>query len=108
MIITAFTLQVHTDTLVGSLDYGPVRVATATMGFKHKALDTAATKHAFENIPNFLLKIIPHVDGTARICELVKYHTVNVAIKGVWTGPVALSLFEMIGCHKLTVVVRIY
>ena len=25
------------DTLVGTLDYGPVRVATGTMGFKHKA-----------------------------------------------------------------------
>jgi acetoacetate decarboxylase len=24
--------------------------------------------------PNFLLKIIPHVDGTPRICELVEYY----------------------------------
>ena len=23
--------------------------------------------------PNFLIKVIPHVDGTARICELVEY-----------------------------------
>src|SRR6478609_6039881 len=27
------------DTLIGTLDYGSVRVATGTMGFKHKALD---------------------------------------------------------------------
>src|ERR1700693_4159113 len=27
------------DTLVGTLDYGPVRVAIGTMGYKHKALD---------------------------------------------------------------------
>ncbi len=25
--------------------------------------------------PNYLLKIIPHVDGTPRICELVRYYT---------------------------------
>ena len=23
--------------------------------------------------PNYLLKIIPHVDGTLRVCELVRY-----------------------------------
>ena len=42
--------------------------------------------------PNFLLKIIPHVDGTPRICELVEYHLEDVAVKGAWTGPAALSL----------------
>ena len=30
------TLRTETDTLVGTLDYGPVRVATATMGYKHR------------------------------------------------------------------------
>src|ERR1700735_5362444 len=42
--------------------------------------------------PNFLLKIIPHVDGTPRICELVEYHLEDVTIKGAWTGPGALAL----------------
>ena len=42
--------------------------------------------------PNFLLKIIPHVDGTPRICELVEYHLEDVTIKGAWTGPAALHL----------------
>ena len=30
------------DTLIGTLDYGPVRVATGTMGYKHRALDLKA------------------------------------------------------------------
>ena len=57
-------LAVEIDTLVGTLNYGSVRIATGTMGYKHRALDTAveAAKLA---APNFLLKIIPHVDGTA-------------------------------------------
>ncbi len=42
--------------------------------------------------PNFLLKIIPHVDGTARICELVEFYLEDVTVKGAWTGPAALSL----------------
>ena len=85
----SFTYE--TDTLVGTLDYGKVRVATATMGFKHRAADLAAVKAAVEG-PNFLLKIIPHVDGTTRICELVRYHMVDVNIKGAWSGPASLQL----------------
>ncbi len=34
-------LRVCSDTLVGELDYEPARVATATMGYKHQALDTS-------------------------------------------------------------------
>lgn len=84
-------LRAEIDTLVGTLDYGPVRVATATMGYKHRAaeLDSVA---ASLSAPNFLLKIIPHVDGGPRICELVEYYLEDIQIKGAWSGPAALSL----------------
>jgi acetoacetate decarboxylase len=85
------TLCAKIDTLLGTLDYGPVRIATGTMGYKHKALDTAAVKASLL-APNFLLKIMPHVDGTPRICELVEYYLEDVDVKGAWTGPAALSL----------------
>ncbi|MDQ7954740.1 MAG: acetoacetate decarboxylase [Pseudomonadota bacterium] len=85
----AFTYE--TDTIVGTLDYGKVRVATATMGFKHRALPPGPILAGIAQ-PNFLLKIIPHVDGTARICELVRYHMVDVQLKGAWTGPASLEL----------------
>ena len=85
------SLHVESDTLLGKLDYGPVRVATGTMGYKHKEADAAAVKAALE-APNYLLKILPHVDGTARICELVEYYLEEVHLKGAWTGPVALQL----------------
>ncbi|MBS4734565.1 acetoacetate decarboxylase family protein, partial [Acinetobacter baumannii] len=42
--------------------------------------------------PNFLLKIIPHVDGTARVCELVRYYMQDIKMKGAWTGPASLEL----------------
>jgi acetoacetate decarboxylase len=85
------TLRTEIDTLIGTLDYGPLRVATGTMGYKHCEADLAQVKAAFAE-PNFLLKIIPHVDGTPRICELVEYHLEQLVLKGAWTGPAALAL----------------
>jgi acetoacetate decarboxylase len=84
-------LKVHRDTLVGTLDYGGMRVATGTMGFKHWTLDSQDMLASLSQ-PNFLLKIIPHVDGRPRICELVRYNLENVSVAGVWGGPAALDL----------------
>ncbi len=85
------SLRVDNDTLIGTLDYGPVRIATGTMGFKHKALDLDAV-HKSLMTPNYLLKIIPHVDGTPRVLELVDYRLEDVVLKGAWSGPAALEL----------------
>lgn len=71
------TLRVERDTLLGTLDYGPARIATGSMGYKHKPVAHDAVLHALGE-PGFLLKIIPHVDGTPRICELVRYRLGNV------------------------------
>ncbi|HUO53129.1 MAG TPA: acetoacetate decarboxylase [Rhodoblastus sp.] len=87
------TLKAEIDTLVGELHYGPVRVAVGTMGYKHRHADHAAVKASME-APNYLLKIIPHVDGTPRICELVEYRLIDIDLKGAWTGPASLDLFH--------------
>ena len=84
-------LRVHKDTLMGTLDYSDFRVATGTMGFKHKALDKDTVAKSMAT-PSFLLKIIPHVDGSARICELVQYSLTDITVKGAWSGPGALDL----------------
>lgn len=84
-------LETEIDTLVGTLDYGSVRIASATMGFKHREADAASVLASLA-APNFLLKIIPHVDGTPRICELVRYYTTHVNLRGAWSGPSSLAL----------------
>ena len=84
-------LRPETDVLVGTLDYGSLRVATCTMGYKHQAIDAELAKTVLAS-PNFLLKIVPHVDGRPRICELVEYHLSDIMVKGAWTGPGALHL----------------
>jgi acetoacetate decarboxylase len=61
------------------------------MGYKHREADLAQVRDSLEK-PNFLLKIIPHVDGSPRICELVEYHLEHILLKGAWSGPAALSL----------------
>jgi acetoacetate decarboxylase len=86
-------MAVERETLVGTLDFGSVRVVTATMGYKHRSLEESAVMPAL-TAPNYLLKILPHVDGTARVCELVRYHMQDIVFKGAWTGPAAIELFS--------------
>lgn len=87
------TLRTEIDTLIGRLHYGSLPVAVGTMGYKHRELDPVATKASLET-PNWLLKIIPHVDGTPRICEIVEYYLTDINLKGAWTGPAQLELFH--------------
>lgn len=89
--LAAPKLETEIDTLVGTLDYGKVRIARATMGYKHRPADHAAVLAGLQ-APNFLLKIIPHVDGTARICELVRYFITDIKLHGAWSGPASLEL----------------
>ncbi len=86
-------ISVEKDTLLGVLKYGPVPVAVASMGYKHRALPHERILASLQ-APNYLLKIIPHVDGTPRICELVRYFCEDITLKGAWEGPAALELFQ--------------
>jgi acetoacetate decarboxylase len=86
-------LRTEKDTLVGTLNYGSIRLATGTMGYKHRQADADKVLQSLAQ-PNWLLKIIPDVDCGPRVCELVEYHLEDVQLKGAWEGPAALELFE--------------
>ncbi len=86
-------LAVHHETLLGTLDYGPTRIANATMGYKYETVDSDLVMKSML-ATNYLLKIIPDVDGSTRICELVAYELCDIVIKGAWTGPTQLELFH--------------
>lgn len=81
------------EVLVGTLDCRGLRCAVGTMGYKHKEADKDAVLKAMM-APNYMLKIIPHVDGGPRILELVRYYLEDIQVKGAWTGPAALELFQ--------------
>jgi len=95
-------IEVESDVLVGSLHYGSVLCASATMGYKHRPADHDTVLNSMK-APNFILKIIPHVDGSPRICELVRFHLEDIVLKEAWTGPAALGLFP----HALADVARL-
>lgn len=95
-------LRVDKDTPLGTLDYGAVRIATGTMGYKHRSADHDAVLRSLAQ-PNWLLKIMPDVDCSPRVCELVEYRLEDVTLKGAWEGPAALQLFE----HALAPVARL-
>ena len=81
------------DVIVATLHYGSRLCASGTMGYKHREADRAVVMKAL-SAPNFLLKIIPHVDGSPRILELVRYQLEDVTLKGAWTAPAALQLHQ--------------
>ena len=84
------------DVIVATLHYGSQLCAAGTMGYKHKILDAAATEALTKSLqaPCYLLKIIPHVDATPRILELVSYRLEDVQVKGAWASPAALQLYQ--------------
>lgn len=86
-------LLVDSDTLVGLLDYGSLRVACATMGYKHRPLDTEAARAELA-VPAFMLKMTPGYDRRLRVCELVRAQIAELSITGAWTAPARLQLFE--------------
>jgi acetoacetate decarboxylase len=86
-------LFVDSDTLVGTLDYGVLRVAVATMGYKHQPM-TAEEAREEICVPTFMVKMLPGYDRTLRICELVRTQITSVDVLGAWRGPARLQLFE--------------
>ncbi|MCA6091859.1 acetoacetate decarboxylase [Streptomyces sp. SCA3-4] len=78
--------------LVGTLDYGSVRVATATMGYKHRPLDPELAREQIA-VPTYMLKVVPGYDGTPRVCELVRTRITDLVVKEAHTGPARLQLF---------------
>ena len=84
-------LFVEDDVLIGTLDYGSIRIATASMGYKQQLLNPSDVSHGLEK-PLFLLKNIPGVDGKPLVNQLTKTYLTDIKVKGAWSGPGALEL----------------
>ena len=86
-------LFVEHGVLVGTLDYGSVRVATATMGYKHQPMDLDQAR-AEISVPTFMVKVIPGYRRVPVIYELVRTQITDLTITAAWTGPSRLQLFQ--------------
>jgi len=97
------SLETHHDTLTGMLYYAGERVAMGTMRYKQEQIsydlkgetvctscvETLAKKMSKTQVN---LKLIPDVDGSLAIAQLVAYNLVDIKVKGAWSGPARLHL----------------
>ncbi len=86
-------LIVASDTLTGTLSYAGQNIAMGTMAYKWKespggveAMAKGMTKTSCN------LKVIPDVDGSPKICQLVAYNLEDITVKGSWISPARLEL----------------
>lgn len=86
-------IKTNGDTLTGTLHYAGELVAMGTMAYKHAQSEggvEATAKGMTKTQCN--LKIIPDVDGSPKICQLVAYNLTDITIHGSWVSPARLQL----------------
>jgi acetoacetate decarboxylase len=93
------------EVIVGTLHYGSCLCAVGTVGHKHRRAEPAPVLAALQE-PGFLLKIIPHVDGSPRVLELVRYRLQDIVLKEAWHVPAALELHAHVMCDVARLPVR--
>lgn len=107
-------LHVMQDTLTGRIEYAGQPVAIATMAYKHENLicdlttgtcDPDALKKKLSKT-QVNLKLIPHVDGSQAIAQLVAYNLSDVTVKGAWAGPARLHLIPHVNAPVADLPVR--
>jgi acetoacetate decarboxylase len=86
-------LRTEHGCLVGTLDHGSIRVATATMGYKHHPLDPAEAVRALA-LPAYTVKYVLDYQAALRVCELATTSARDITVTEAWTGPARLQLFE--------------
>lgn len=109
------SLKVNRDTLAGRLEYAGQPVALASMAYKHENVicghngslvcDPAPLVQKLSKT-QVNLKLIPHVDGTLAIAQLVAYNLVDIRIRGGWHSPARLHLIPHVNAPVADLPVR--
>jgi acetoacetate decarboxylase len=108
-------LAIAHDTLTGTLDYAGVQVAVGTMGYKHQHLlydvqgrKSCSSASIIEKMSKTQvnLKLIPDVDGSLALAQLVGYNLVDIQVHGVWSGPARLHLVPHVNAPVADLPVR--
>lgn len=87
-------LRSDSGALVGTLDHGSERVATATMPYKWEPLDLDEARAQIA-VPTFMVKVVPDVlTFSVHAADLVRTEITDVTVKEAWTGPARLQLFQ--------------
>lgn len=94
-------LEVIHDTLTGKMTYADVLVAVGTMSYKHENI-ICDVNNRYACDPTVIvekmsktqvnLKLIPDIDGSLAIAQLVAYNLADIQVKGAWSGQARLQL----------------
>lgn len=100
-------LKLMKDTLTGTLHYDDQRVAMGTMTYKHESLEGKldAVKAGLGRL-NVNLKLIPDVDGSAKVAQLVGYRLKDIIVHGAWDGEARLDLIPHVNCRVADLPIR--
>lgn len=102
-------LKVVKDTLIGTLAYAGERVATGTMMYKHYECNGEQMREALSRT-QINLKLIPDVDGSPAIAQLVAINLEDITIKGAWESPARIHFLPHaqanVGDYKVEKVVK--
>lgn len=94
-------LEVVHDTLTGTLHYADQLVAMGSMNYKWENLVCAPEHVEMKDVNSIKarlgkiqinLKLIPDVDGSLAIAQLVAYNMCDITVKGAWAGHARLHL----------------
>jgi acetoacetate decarboxylase len=108
-------LIVVSDTLTGTLVYAGQQVSMGTMGYKHndlmlERLDSVVTAQQAMvdkmSKTHVNLKLIPNVDGSLGIAQLVAFNLTDIQVKGAWSGPARLHLVPHVNAPVADLPVR--
>jgi acetoacetate decarboxylase len=108
-------LEVIHDTLTGRLYYADVLVAVGTMSYKHEDIMCDVSNHYIcdptaiaEKISKTQvnLKLIPDIDGSVAIAQLVAYNLIDIRVKGAWSGRARLQLHAHVNAPVADLPVR--
>ena len=93
------TLQVHGDTLTGTMHYARQHIATSSMVYKHDAFRTDfSQEEALLARTQVTLKLVPDIDGKPAIAQLVGINFEDIHVKGAWTGRARLEMSHAVNC----------
>ncbi len=91
-------LETASDTLTGVLTYAGQHVASGTMVYKHSSPGALEDIEAMLKRTQITLKLIPDIDGTPAIAQLVGINFAAVTVKGAWTGRARLEMTPAVNC----------
>ena len=83
-------LAVSKDTLCATVKYGDQEVARASMTYKHEQLDRSKA-YSFLETKEVNLKLIPDVNGSKSLAQLVGIKFEDINIRSAYKGPVRLD-----------------